>query len=290
MLRDRQQRGRPLELAKFETFAMSEGSQPAKYGSKLLGKRVLVLGGTSGIGFCVAEAAREFGATIIVSGSNQSKLENALQRIERSCLDSPKGSIRGYAQDLSDVTKLESNLETILRLATEDGSKKLDHIVYTAGNVVGLVDLADLNTDIITANGILRFHVPIMIGKIAPKYLTHSYESSITFTSGYSHIKPRAGRVLMGGWAAGVEGVTRALAVDLRPIRVNCVCPGAVHTELFDRLPKHKLDPLVDAYVSKTLTGTIGRPEQAVEAYLFCMKDSFIDGTIVHTNGGYLLG
>lgn len=268
---------------------MTEISVPPKYGSKLQGKRVLVMGGTSGIGFCIAEAAQEFGATVIISGSNQAKLDNALQGLAKIYSTSTE-SVRGFAQDLSNVNRLEENLERLLRHATENGCKKLDHIVYTAGNVVGLVDLNSLNLDHITTNGILRFYVPIMIGKLAPKYLTHSRNSSITFTSGYSHLKPRPGRVLMAGWAAGVEGVTRALAVDMRPIRVNCVCPGAVHTELFNRLPKEQLDPLVDAYVSKTLTGNIGRADEVVEAYLFCMKDSFIDGTIVHSNGGYFLG
>ena len=263
---------------------------PTKYTSKLQDKRILVLGGTSGIGFCIAEAARESGATVIVSGSNQSKLENAIQQIHTSCPDSPDRSILGFAKDLSDVTTLESSLEDLLELATENGKHKLDHIVYTAGNVVGLVNLDDLNAELITSNGIMRFYVPIMLGKVAPKYMVQSHESSITFTSGYSNVKPRAGRILMAGWAAGVEGVTRALAVDLRPMRVNCVCPGAVHTALFDRMPKHLLDPLVEKYVSGTLTGTIGKPEQAAEAYLYCMRDSFVDGTVVHSNGGYLLG
>ncbi|RVX71867.1 hypothetical protein B0A52_04266 [Exophiala mesophila] len=270
---------------------MSELSPPGKYSSKLFGKRILVLGGTSGIGFCVAEAAREAGATVIISGSGQSKLDSAIQRIEKSYFQSSNGgSIRGYAQDLSDPNTIETALISIFNLATDNGVHKLHHVVYTAGNVVGLVAMEDLTPEVITANGIMRFHVPILIGKIAPQFLEKSYESSITFTSGYSHIRPRAGRVLMGGWAAGVEGVTRVLAVDLKPIRVNCVCPGAVHTELFDRLPKEKLDPLVDSYVSKTLTGNIGRPEQVVESYMFCIKDCFVDGSIVHTNGGYLLG
>ncbi|KIX10164.1 uncharacterized protein Z518_01245 [Rhinocladiella mackenziei CBS 650.93] len=265
-------------------------SPSTKYNSKLQDKRILVLGGTSGIGFCVAEAARESGATVLVSGSNRSKLENAIQRIHASCPGSPKGSLRGYAKDLSDVSTLESSLAELFEQVTEAGKYKLDHIVYTAGNVVGLVKLDDLDTHMITANGIMRFYVPIMVGKIAPKYMIQSHESSISFTSGYSNVKPRAGRVLMAGWAAGVEGVARALAVDLRPIRVNCVCPGAVHTELFDRMPKHLLDPLVGKYVSGTLTGTIGQPEQAAEAYLYCMRDAFVDGTVVHSNGGYLLG
>ncbi|KIX97840.1 uncharacterized protein Z520_06618 [Fonsecaea multimorphosa CBS 102226] len=126
--------------------------------------------------------------------------------------------------------------------------------------------------------------------RVVERILNNIHESSITFTSGYNNVKPQAGRVLMAGWAAGVEGVARALAVDLRPISVNCVCPGAVRTELFDGLPKHLLDPLVEKYVSRTLSGTIGQPEQAAEAYLYCMRDAFVDGTVVHSNGGYLLG
>ncbi|OQV05516.1 hypothetical protein CLAIMM_10243 [Cladophialophora immunda] len=265
-------------------------SPSSKYSSKLQGKRILVLGGTSGIGFCVAEAARESGAAVIVSGSNPSKLENALHRLQASCPGSPGASLQGYAKDLSDLSTLETRLAELFEQATEGGKHKLDHVVYTAGNVVGLVELDDLDTDMITANGVMRFYVPIMVGKMAPKYMVHSHESSISFTSGYSNVKPRAGRVLMAGWAAGVEGVARALAVDLRPIRVNCVCPGAVHTELFDRMPKHLLDPLVEKYVRGTLTGTIGQPSQAAEAYLYYMRDAFVDGTVVHSDGGYLLG
>lgn len=226
---------------------------------------------------------------MIVSGSQESKLASAIQRLRSSNLSSPDGSILGYARDLSNGDDLESKLKGLLDLATDFGKQKLAHLVYTAGNVVGFVKLADLDTRTVTANGIMRFHVPIMIGKLAPAYMTQSHESSITFTSGYSNVKPRPGRVLMAGWAAGVEGVTRALAVDLSPLRVNCVCQGAVRTELFDKMPKHLLDPLVDKYISETLTGTIGQPEQVAEAYLFCMKDAFVDGSVVQTNGGFLL-
>jgi NAD(P)-dependent dehydrogenase (short-subunit alcohol dehydrogenase family) len=260
-----------------------------KYGAKLRSQRLLVIGGSSGIGFAVADAARQFGATVIVSGSKEDKLVRALERIRKVSPESTNDELQGFVQDLSDLATLQSRLKHLLDSATEGGRHKLDHIVYTAGNVVGFVDLATLDTDTITSNGILRFYVPIMIGQLASRYVKPSHTSSITFTSGYSNMKPRPGRVLMAGWAAGVEGVSRALAVDLRPIRVNCVCTGAVYTELFSRMPKAQLDPLVDKYVRETMTSTIGRPEEVAEAFLYCMRDSFVDGAVIHTDGGFLL-
>lgn len=270
---------------------MASEQSEHRYRSKLAKKRILVLGGTSGIGYAVAEAARDFGATVIVSGSGKAKLDDAIARIRKAVPEStPEEDILGHTCDLSDPAKLDASLVDIFEFATQQGKSKIDHVVYTAGNVVGFVNLAELDTKAITDNGILRFYAPIMIGKVAPGYMVQSHESSITFTSGYSNVKPRAGRVLMAGWAAGVEGVTRALAVDLRPLRINCVCPGAVWTELFDRMPRPKLDPIVDAYVNTTMTHTIGKPEDAAESYLYCMRDYFIDGAVIHSNGGFFLG
>lgn len=78
--------------------------------------------------------------------------------------------------------------------------------------------------------------------------------------------------------------------MDSCPINRNYVCAGAVHAELFDSLREEKFDPLVDAYVSKTLTRAIGRLEEVAEAYLFGMKDFFVDHTIIHSRGGYFGG
>lgn len=258
------------------------------YAAKLVGKRVLILGGTSGIGFAVAQAAREFGATIIVSSSSEDKIQAATGKLER--IDSPsKANISGYRCELSDLASLERNLKALFDSATQKSQHLLDHIVYTAGNKVGSISLADTTTSTITENGILRFYVPIMIGKLASSYMTRSPQSSITLTSGVNNVKPVPGRVLMAGWGAGVEGVTRALAVDLRPIRVNCICPGPTRTELFDGFPEEVLRPLLEKYKSSMMTGTIGSPADVAEAYLYCMRDAFVDGTVIHSSGGYLL-
>ncbi|RFU72189.1 short chain dehydrogenase [Trichoderma arundinaceum] len=261
--------------------------------AKLAGKRVLVLGGTSGIGLAVATAAHEFGATVIVSSSSQTKIEAAIRRIESvgsgNRVNSVAASVQGYPCELGDLDCLESNLRVLLDSAAEGGRKKLDHIVYTAGNKAGSISLASTDTKTITDHGVLRFYVPIIVGKLAMDYANISPQSSITLTSGVNNVKPVPGRVLMAGWGAGVEGVTRALAVDLQLVRVNCICPGPTRTELFDSLPDEVLRPLLEKYKGSTMTRTIGGPEDVAEAYLYCMRDAFVDGTVIHSSGGYLL-
>lgn len=265
------------------------------YLSKLAGKRVLIIGGTSGIGLAVAEAAREFGATVMVSSSKQDKIDAAVEKISKvmsvtAAADSAPSLVRGFPCNLDDLSQLEINLKNLFEQATEKGSKKLDHIVYTAGNKVGSIPLADTDVNLITEHGILRFYAPIMIGKLAAAGHVHnSNQSSITFTSGVNNVKPVPGRVLMAGWGAGVEGVTRALAVDLRPIRVNCVCPGPTKTELFGGFPAEVLKPLLEKYENSTMTRSIANPEDVAETYLYCMRDGYVDGTVIHSSGGYLL-
>ncbi|KEF51971.1 uncharacterized protein A1O9_11961 [Exophiala aquamarina CBS 119918] len=151
----------------------------------------------------------------------------------------------------------------------EQGKKRLDHIVYTAGNNLGSIPLAVTETNTITEHGILRFYAPIIIGKLVLEYINRSPLSSITFTSGVNNVKPLRGRLLMAGWGAGVEGVTRSLAVDLRPIRVDYVCPAPTRKELFDRFPDEVIQPLLEKYKRSTMTSTIGTTEDIAEAYLY---------------------
>lgn len=79
--------------------------------------------------------------------------------------------------------------------------------------------------------------------------------------------------------------MTKTLAVDLAPIRVNVVSPGAIHTELLQGVP----DQAMEVFAKATTVGRIGRPEDVAEAYLYFMKDGFATGSMVESNGGRLL-
>jgi len=83
--------------------------------------------------------------------------------------------------------------------------------------------------------------------------------------------------------------MVRGLAIDLKPVRVNLVSPGAVETEVWDTLSEEAGESYFKTFGSKILTGQIGRPEDVAECYLWLMKDKNVTGTVVQTDGGALL-
>ncbi|KAK0716215.1 short chain dehydrogenase [Lasiosphaeris hirsuta] len=262
-----------------------------KYTNKLQGKNVLVLGGTSGIGFSVAEAALEYGATITVSGSREAKLASALTRLRATLpASSPSALVSGTTCDLADPTTLEANLDALLRFATADGTRPLDHIVFTAGDAIAVTPVSQATPAAVAASLAVRFVAPVILAKLVPRYVRQSSESSLTLTGGVASYKPAQNWAIIAGVGAGVEGLTRGLAVDLAPVRVNAVAPGAVHTEFFDHfLAKDQLEGFLEFHAKESLTKTVGKPQDCAEAYLYCMRDYFITGGLISTNGGKLL-
>lgn len=264
-----------------------------KYTSKLVNQRVLIFGGTSGIGFCVAEAAFEHGAHLIISSSNPSKLEKTVTRLRQAYPDQAAAqTIITHTCDLSDTANLDSNLANLFKTVTNDGTIKINHVVSTAGNALRNPTLAELTPEIIQKAGVVRFVAPLMIAKYIPQYMDLAPANSFTVTGGLRAQKPAPGWSVITAFASGLEGMVRGLALDLKPLRVNIVSPGAVKTELFSGIPgitSEKLEGLLESFRSQTTTGTVGRPEDLAESYLYLMKDQFATGSIVESNGGALL-
>ena len=261
-------------------------STTLKYTSKLHNARVLVIGGTSGLGFCVAEAALEHGAQVCIAGSKQPKLDKAVSRLQSTYPDKAS-KVHGHVCDLSQPEELESNIETLLKAAAAD--TKIDHIAFTAGDLLKLVPIAEATVESIQKGGTVRFLAPLLLGKLAPKYLSPGPGSSITLTGGTRSQRPAKGWTIMAAWASGIEGMIRGLAVDLAPVRVNLVRPGAVHTELFDVFHKERLEGILQGYRDASLLGKVGKPEELAEAYIYSMKDHFATGAILNSDGGMLV-
>ncbi|KAK2465160.1 hypothetical protein APHAL10511_002852 [Amanita phalloides] len=273
-----------------------------RHSTKLSNSRVLVLGGTSGIGFAVASAALGEGAHVIISGSNPERLEHALSRIRDAFPDEDaRRRITGYTCDLSDPEKVEENVLALLQAATSDGaveaekepkSTLLDHIVFTAGNApTNLPTVQSATVEQIKNAGNIRVLGGFMIAKHALQYMQVTSSSSITVTSGVASAKPSQGWAIAASMLGAVEGMTRGLAVDLAPIRVNGVVPGAVNTEMFSKaFPQQEvLNAVLNNYGKLTLVGHVAKPEDVAEAYIYLMKDHFCTGSLIHTNGGILL-
>ncbi|GKZ76449.1 hypothetical protein AnigIFM56816_006714 [Aspergillus niger] len=277
--------------------------------NKLSNSRVLIIGGTSGIGFAAARAALEHGANIIISSSNSQRVSSTISRLQTLYPDNVyTDRITGRPCDLGDQATYEQNLLFLLDYATspllfpntasparsnDDTIERvlLNHIIYTAGTPPPRIPIASSETTASSflALSTLRLLAPMLISKHAKKYLVNHHTSSITFTSGLMAARPAAG-LAVGGAAVGsaLEGLTRGLAVELAPIRVNVVAPGAVETEIFERLGPAR-EAYLEAFRRGTLTGEVGRPEDVAEAYVWCMKDGFVTGQRLGSDGGALL-
>lgn len=261
-------------------------SSSRKFSAKLEGLRILILGGTSGIGFSLAEASLEQGALVTVASSKATKVEQAISKL-RASYPSLSSNITGYACDLSSEETLESNIENLLRSTASVGS--INHIVTTAGDAVKLTPLGELTLADVSKTGTVRFMAPLMIAKHAPKYMEPGLESSITLTGGIMSHRPAKNWTVPAAWGSGIEGIARGLAVDLAPLRVNVVNPGAVHTELFDDIPKEVLEGVLEGFKEGTLVGRVGKPEDLAEAYIFCMRCDFMTGSVVNVDGGKMI-
>jgi len=246
------------------------------------GQSILILGGSSGIGFSIAKLCLEQATRVAIASSSQTKVDDALKRLSTQvpqCQHKPSG----YTIDLNSED-MESSLEKLLSDITHKGIEPLDHIIITAGKP-DVRPISDVNLSYLVKSAQLPVFASIIVAKLGLKYLREGYSSSIIFTSGQIAEKPMAGYAALAGYASAQFGLTRNLAVDLAPRRVNLVVPGATETELWGDYK----EMMKNLSSKASLLGKPGSPEEVAEAYLYLMKNTDATGSIVSSNGGSTL-
>jgi NAD(P)-dependent dehydrogenase (short-subunit alcohol dehydrogenase family) len=259
---------------------------------RLANAHILIFGGTSGMGFAIANMALSHNARVTISGSTPSKVDAKVAQLQSFYPSLPASHISGFACDLSDTPNLEANLRALLDKATDNGAKKINHIAFTAGGPGKLPKVADVTVESALDPMIMRFVAPALIAKIVSKgeYMPLSEDSSFTVTGGTNTYKPSPGWTYAASAGGALDGMVRGLAVDLAPLRVNCVIPGAIQTELLQGL----IDSIGEEKAEKMkaqwgLARAFGRPEDIAEAYGYLMRDRFATGSFVTSDGGRLL-
>ncbi|KAF5688688.1 verA-like protein [Fusarium denticulatum] len=262
-----------------------------KYTNKLDDRRVLVIGGSTGIGFSVAEAALEHGANVVISSSNQSKIDSAIERLKSHIQNAqlPMRKISGKVCNLAEPETIDTNVKELLESASQDG--KLDHVVFTAGDFNPSPSLDSATVSVISKIGMVRVMGAVFVAKHLSSYINQSNSSSFTITGTTTDSRPAgAGWSLLKAAAGGIEPMTRALCIDLKPVRVNCVTPGFVHTALFDGFPQDVRDVIFPAMEKDSVVGRLGTAEELADAYVYLMKCTFATGSIVIVDGGRIVG
>ncbi|KAL1837571.1 hypothetical protein VTK73DRAFT_4657 [Phialemonium thermophilum] len=251
---------------------------------KLQDKHVLVIGGTSGIGRAVSEGALAAGAKATVSSSSQARVDSAVSEL-RSVY--PDGQITGVAVDLAQAATLEADLDRLFTSAAA-ANGTVNHVVFTAADSLSLGGLDSVTVELVSKAAHMRMVVPVVLAKVAARHLPRERQSSLTLTSGSVADKPAKGWAVIAYMGGGLVSLTRALAVDLAPVRVNVVQPGFVDTPLW-KMSEEEKRATIAAVEKKLLTAHFGEAADVAEAYLWLLKDNNATGTVAKTDAGFLL-
>jgi NAD(P)-dependent dehydrogenase (short-subunit alcohol dehydrogenase family) len=236
----------------------------------LSGKKVVILGGSAGIGLATAKAAANDGAEIIIVSSNQQRLDAALQQL-------PAGS-KAIAADLANEQQVKALFNTI---------GNFDHLVYTAGETLKLANIAD----VVLADAQRFFNLRYWGAFTAVKYAAPfiSAGGSITLTGGIASSRPAAGWSLGTSICAAMEGFTRAMAIELAPVRVNLVAPGVVKTDLWSNMPEADRENFYTSVGNSLPVKRVGEADDIALSYLYFMRQQYGTGQSLIVDGGSVL-
>ncbi len=247
-----------------------EKSERSNHSSTLRGKRILLLGGTSGVGFAAAEAAAKEGASVVVVSSRKARVDHAVSRL-------PQGT-EGHVVDLSSEVQVRAFFKHI---------GEFDHLVFSAGEPLQFESLGKVDIDAARRLYDLRYWGALMAAKYGSPNIRPG--GSITLVSGVAGIRPPTGLTVPASICGAVEALTRALAVELRPLRVNAVSFGLMRTEMYNGIPEEERNAMYDTVGKSLLVGRVGEPEDAAEAFLYLMREKYSTGQVIIVDGGSAL-
>jgi NAD(P)-dependent dehydrogenase (short-subunit alcohol dehydrogenase family) len=247
------------------------------------GKKVLVTGGTRGIGEAAVKAFLDAGARVAVNGSSAKSVDAALARREAG------GEAVGIAGDLFRVEECERVVkETVAALGG------LDVLVNNAG-VDGGKRFEETTADDWERVIAINLRAPFFCTRYALPALRASQGNVVNIAS-ILGLGGRGGmQTLYSVSKGGVVNMTRELAVALAPdVRVNCVCPGAVDTEMLQAVGRRLGDgDVAKGYariVENRPTKRVAKPSEIANAILYLASDlaSFVTGSIHVVDGGVM--
>jgi NAD(P)-dependent dehydrogenase (short-subunit alcohol dehydrogenase family) len=241
------------------------------------GKQIVIVGGSSGIGLATARLALGEGASVTIAGRSEDRLRRAVEGLSAPADDgtslSGSGRLRSVVADVADEASIRALFE---------GEDRVDHLFLPAGELrPGGGDM--LSGDLESMRSALEARL-LGVAHVVRRAVPRMAGGSITLMSGLYSTRPARGGAMAAAAVAAVEGMTRALALDLAPIRVNAVSPGLVDTPLWDAFGPHR--EAILARGASLPVGRVGRPEEVAEAVFFLMTNGFVTGTVLAIDGG----
>lgn len=233
------------------------------------GAHVVVVGGSSGIGRAIVEAAVEAGAHVTVGSRSPDRLASVAAEFGKA--------VSTRTLDVTDeatVAEFFADLDAIDHLSVCPGSMAVGS-VYD----VSTADVHDcLNTKFLGQLFCVRYAGPKL-----------SSNGSVVLTSGASGFRALAGFGVTGAANVAVAVLGRTLALELAPVRVNVVVPGMIDTPLWQRMPEYERIAMFETAAGQIPLGRIGRPSDVAAEVLHLFRSDYVTGSVVCVDGGSLL-
>ncbi len=233
--------------------------------------RVLIVGGSSGIGLATALILAQAGASVIIAGRNKEKLQLAVQAL-------PAG-VKTLVMDASQKASVTEAFEQ---------AGEIDHLVLASGSGRGVGNFPTLNVEDVRLGFEEKVFPHFVCAQAILPYL--SEKGGITFVSAVSARASMPGTSGIAAANAAIAAWVPILARELAPRRVNAVAPGVIDTPWWDFLSEEQKNRLFTEYAQLTPVGRVGEAADIAGAIYFLITNTFINGQMVICDGGLSLG
>jgi len=233
----------------------------------LAGQRVVVAGGSSGIGLASAQCLAAAGAELVLVARSAERLARAAQSIDHEVM------VRSC--DLADAVAAK---------ALFDDLGAFDHLVIAAGGSPAWGAFLDLDPERLNEAFRAKFWVQFHAARYGVPHLRA--DGSITFLGGGASRAALPGTAGLAAVNGAITAMARTMARELAPIRVNVLSPGFVDTPAYLAMPADARAALYQRMARAALTGRVGRAEELAQAVLFLVTNNFTTGAVLDVDGG----
>jgi NAD(P)-dependent dehydrogenase (short-subunit alcohol dehydrogenase family) len=230
-------------------------------------KKIIIAGGSSGIGLAAAGQFKEQQAQVTITGRNPDKLKNAAQTgLQTAVIDS-------------------SNREALDAFFKSHGP--VDHLVISLSGSKGIGNFSELSLQVLR-EGFEEKYWPILnTVQAALPFINKG--GSITLVTAISATAQLPGTSGLAALNGALEIMVPVWAKELTHIRINAVSPGVIDTSWWDFLPEKEKHETFKQYATQIPAGRVGKPDEIANAILFLAGNEYMTGKVIGCDGGMSL-